>query len=130
MIEQELINFTDKVSGDITRITQVCTTARENTEKLIENVISQALTKPQDITCTDPTVDSRSSQRSNSSYKTNWTLSWPTTYFGMPQQSNNDMYHLQRPYDTPTFPHAYVNQQPPTKPHLMSGWRKLIKLHC
>ena len=110
----------DKVSGDITKITQVCTATQENTGKLIENVISQALTKPQDITPTNPTIDSRSNWMSNSSYMTNWTLSWPTTTFGMPQQSNNDMYHLQRPYETPKSLHVYVNQQPPTKPHLTS----------
>ena len=40
----------DKVSGDITKITQACTTVQENTGKLIEKAISQALTKSQDIT--------------------------------------------------------------------------------
>ena len=30
----------------------------------------------------------------------------------MPQQSNNDACHSQRPYRIPTSPHAYVNQQP------------------
>ena len=29
----------------------------------------------------------------------------------MPQQSNNDAYHLHRLYEKPTSPHAYVNQQ-------------------
>ena len=33
----------------------------------------------------------------------------------MPQQSNNDMYHSQRPYETPTSSHAYVNQQCPNQ---------------
>ena len=33
----------------------------------------------------------------------------------MPQQAHNDTYHLQRLYETPTSPHAYVNQEPPTK---------------
>ena len=31
----------------------------------------------------------------------------------MPQQSHNDAYHSKRPYETPTSPHDYVNQQPP-----------------
>ena len=119
-IIQELRNFMDKVSHDITKITQACTTAQENTGKLIENVISQAFTKPQDITPPNPTVDSRSNQTSNSSCETNWTSSWPTTNYGMSQQSNNDTYHLWRPFETPTSPHAHVNQQPPTKPHLTS----------
>ena len=55
-----------KVSGDITKITQACTAAQENTGKLIENAISQTLTKPQDIT-PNPTINSRSNQASNSS---------------------------------------------------------------
>ena len=42
----------------------------------------------------------------------NLTSSWPTNNLGMPQQSNNDVYHSQRPYETPTSPHAYINQQP------------------
>ena len=50
MITQELRNFTDKVSDDITKTTQACIAAQENTGKLIENVISQALMKPQDVT--------------------------------------------------------------------------------
>ena len=33
----------------------------------------------------------------------------------MPQQSNNDAYYSQRPYDTPTSPHAYVNHQSPNQ---------------
>ena len=33
----------------------------------------------------------------------------------MPEQSNNDRYHSQRPCETPTSPHACVNQQPPNQ---------------
>ena len=112
MTTQELRMFFT-VSSDITKITQVCTAAQENSGKLIENILSQALTKPQDIIPPNHTVDSRSSQTSNSSYETNWTSSWPTANFGIPQQSNNVMYHWQRHYETPTSPHACVNQQPP-----------------
>ena len=49
MITQELQNFTGKMSTDINKITQAYTAAQENTGKLIENVILQALTKPQYI---------------------------------------------------------------------------------
>ena len=44
----------NKVSSDITKITHVCTAAQENTNKLKENAISQALMKPQDITPLTP----------------------------------------------------------------------------
>ena len=74
MITQELRNFTDKVSGDITKITQACTTAHENTGKLIESAISLALTKPKDITPPNPIVDSQSNQMSNSSLRNKWDL--------------------------------------------------------
>ena len=50
MITQELRHFMGKVSGDISKTTEACTATQENTGKLLENVISQALTKPQDIT--------------------------------------------------------------------------------
>ena len=116
MITQELRNFTDKESGDITKIMQACTVAQENTGKLIENAISQTLTKSQGVTPPNPTTDSRAfgtNHASNSSYETNWTLSLQTNIFGITQQSNNNAYHSQRPYETPTSPHAYVNQQPP-----------------
>ena len=45
MITEELKNFTNKVSSDITNTTQTYHTAQENTDKLTENAISQALTK-------------------------------------------------------------------------------------
>ena len=85
------------MSSDITKITQAYTTAQVNNGKLIQNGISQALTKPHDSASPNPTLDSRSSWTSNSSYKANWTLSWAPTNDNMQQQSNNDMYHLQRP---------------------------------
>ena len=120
MITQELRNLTDKVSGDITKITQACPAAQENTVKLIENMTSLAFTKPQDITSPKSTVYSRVNVMSNSSSETNTILCWPTTNYGMPQQLNNDTYHLQRPYETATSPHAYVNQLLPTNFHLTS----------
>ena len=49
MITQELRNFTEKLSGDINKITQKCTTTQENTCKLIENEILQGLTKPKKV---------------------------------------------------------------------------------
>ena len=52
---------------------------------------------------------------SHSSYETNWTSSWPTTNFGMPQKSNNDTYPSQKPYETLTSPNAYANQEPPNQ---------------
>ena len=118
MITQELRNVTYKVSSDITKIMQACTAAQENTGKLIENAISEALMKPLDVIPPNLTIDSRAlsvKHPSNFSYEINWTLSLPTTNFDMPQQSNNDMYYPQRPYETPTSPHAYVNQQPPNQ---------------
>ena len=39
-------------------------------------------------------------------------LSWQTNNFGIPQHPNNEAYHLQRLYETPVSPHAYVGQQP------------------
>ena len=50
---------------------------------------------------------------SNSSYNVNWTKSWQTDNFGILQHPNNEVYHSQRPYETPVSSHAYVGQQPP-----------------
>ena len=52
----------------------------ENMGKVIENTISQPLTKLQDVTSPISTIDSRAfgvNQTSNSSYETNWTSFWP-----------------------------------------------------
>ena len=84
---------------------------KKTTVKLVENAISQALTKPQDSTPPNTALESRSSQTSNSSYEANRTSSWPTTNDNMQQHSNNDTYHQQRPYETHTSPHTYVKQQ-------------------
>ena len=45
MITEELKKITNKVSGDITKTMQAYNTAQENTGKLLENAISQLLTK-------------------------------------------------------------------------------------
>ena len=58
MIRQELRNFMDKESSDIIKITHSCTSAQENAGKLIENAISQALTKPQNVMPPNSTIDS------------------------------------------------------------------------
>ena len=104
----------DKVSGDITKIMQACTIAEENTGKLIENAISQALTKPQDVMPPNPTIIvDHSEQTMHQLLKNKLDLILANNNFGLPQQSNNDVYHSQRPFETSTSPHAYVNQQPP-----------------
>ena len=58
-MRQELRYLTDKVSGDIIKIMQACTAAQENTGKLKENAIAQALTKPQDVMPPNSAIDSR-----------------------------------------------------------------------
>ena len=111
MITQDLRKFMDKVSCDITKNIQAYTTAQENTGKLLENMISQALTKSQDSTPPNPTLNSRSNQASNSSYEANWTLSWLTSNYIMQKQSNNDTFYIERPYGTCTSAQACENQQ-------------------
>ena len=50
----------DKVSGDIDKMMQACIAAQENAGKLIENVISQALTKStRYYALHNPAMDSR-----------------------------------------------------------------------
>ena len=65
MITQEPRNIKDEVSGDINKITQACMAAQENTGKLIENAISQALSKPQDIMPPYPAIDFRKFKKKN-----------------------------------------------------------------
>ena len=50
MRTQELKKITNKVSSNITKITQAYTAAQENIGKLIDNAISHTLKKAQDVT--------------------------------------------------------------------------------
>ena len=55
---EKLKKITKQVSSDIIEMTQAHNTVQEQTDKLIENAISQALTKAQDtVTPSPPTVD-------------------------------------------------------------------------
>ena len=117
----------NKVSGDINKNTQVCTATQENTGKLIENAVSQAPTKPQDIISPNPSRTSGANQESNSSYAANWTTSWQTNNSGIQQHPNYKAYHLHRPYETPVSPHVYIGQQPPNL-SLFDFNQSLVKL--
>ena len=58
IMAEELRNCTRQVSSDMTKMTQAHNTSQEHTGKLIENAISQALTKAQDtVTPSPPTED-------------------------------------------------------------------------
>ena len=52
-------NFKNKVSSNITKITQAYNTLQEKTGKLTENAISQTLTKAQSITTPATQIDTR-----------------------------------------------------------------------
>ena len=124
MMTRELRNFMEKVCGDIIEIMQACIVAQENAGKLIENAISHALTKPQDVMPLNLTINPRTFRTncaSNSSYKTNWTSPWQTNNFGIPQQSNMTciihrdlMKHLY-------LPMLMESSIPTAQPHLASS---------
>ena len=56
---EELRNFTKQVSNGITKMTQAHNITQEHTGELIENAISQALTKMQNTVAPSPTHYSR-----------------------------------------------------------------------
>ena len=105
MTTQELKKFTNKVSSDITKITQAYTTTQENMGKLIENMILQALTKAWDVTIPSATVHSRNlddNHATNSSNETKWTPFWSTANLTMPQQHENGTHQTERLYEAHT----------------------------
>ena len=59
MITKELKKFTNKVSGNFTKITTTYSTAQEYVCKFIENAILQVLTEAQNVTTLPTSVDSR-----------------------------------------------------------------------
>ena len=91
-------------------MTQAYNTAQENTGKLMENAISQALTKAQNTT-----TPSRyfKVNYTNPSYETNWTSAWLTSNLAMLQQPDIETHQTHRPYETHTPPQTYANQQHP-----------------
>ena len=80
MIAKELKNFTNKVSGDIRKMTQAYNTSQEKMGKLIENAISQAPTKAKGITTLATPIDTRNIRTNFATplHKTSWTSAWPT----------------------------------------------------
>ena len=117
MITQELNYFINKMSGDITKITQACTTGKENTGKFIENAILQEPTKAQNSTAPPTSVYPRNFRANyeNSSYESNWTSAWQTSNLAMSQQPENETQQTHRHYETHTFPHTYINYQHPNQ---------------
>ena len=118
IITQELQNVTNKLSGYLYQITWVCTMAQENTNRLIQDAISQALATPLDSTLTGGNSPRQprtftSNWVSNSSNNTNFPPSWQTDDFGVTQHLNWEAYHLQVLQETATIPHTNVNPHRP-----------------
>ena len=124
IITQELWNLSDKVSGDVNKITQVCTAAQENTGTLIENAILQALATPHDRTPPGPNPPREAriftlNWASNLLSDVKFTASWQTDDFGVTQHRNRKAYHLQVPQETPTSPILMLVSSNQTWPHLI-----------
>ena len=117
MITEELKNFTNKKSGDITKITKAYNTAHENTDKLIENAISQTLRKAQSTTTPSTSIDTRNfgPNYANPSYETNWTSALLTSNHTMSQQPEINTHQIHRHYEEHTPPQTYINQQHPNQ---------------
>ena len=83
IMAEELKSFTKQVLSDIMKKTQAHNCVQEHTGKLIENAMSQALTKAQDTVVPSPTTVNTSIQDVNyasPSYESNWTSNWPTSH--------------------------------------------------
>ena len=88
MITQELKSFTNKVPVILQKSHRHYNRAQENTGNLMENAISQPLTKAQNTT-TSPTSGNPGHfevNYANSSCETNWASAWPTSNLAMSQQ--------------------------------------------
>ena len=107
-----------KVSGDLNKITQARAAVQENTGKLIESTISQALARPQDSTSIEANPPGHLDLLGQNKHQTHQmmrTLLYPckTDDFGVTQHLNGEAYHLQIPQKIPMSPHTYVSQQQP-----------------
>ena len=116
MITEELKNFTHKVSGDVTKITQAHNTEQENTGKLIENAILQALTKAQSTTL-HPLAQILEILEliMHTPYETSWTSAWPTSNHTVAQKPEINMHQIHRHCEEHTPPQTYINQQHPSQ---------------
>ena len=119
MITKELINFTNKVSEDITK-TQAYNTGQENTSKLIENAIPQALTKAQSTTTTQVVTRNFRTNYANPLFETNCKSAWWTSIHVMLQQLEIDTHpNSQTLWNIFTLTN-YTNQHTPVSPLLTS----------
>ena len=101
-----------KVADYITKITQAYNTAQENTGRLIENAISQALTKAQSTATSFTSVETRNSgpKYANPSHEMSWTSAWLTSSHAMPQQPEINTYQIHRPCKAYEPQQTYTNQ--------------------
>ena len=93
----------------LAKMTQAHNTVQEYTGTLVENAISQALTKVKDaVTPSSTTVDAsiQGINNTNPSYQSNWTSTWPT--------SNPTMSHTPHIDTHPTYRHQEACTNPQT----------------
>ena len=119
MIVKELKNVTNKVSSDITKITQAYNTSQEKKGKCIENAISQALTKAQNITTPATLIDTRNfGTNYTTPHETSWTSALPRYNHNMSHESKINAHQVDRPYEDHISPQTHRNQQYPNQTSL------------
>ena len=119
MITKGLKNFTNIVSGDITKVTQAYNTSQGKTGKLIENATSQALRKAQSITAPATLLDTRNLGTNYATpHETSWTSAWLTYNYNMSQQPEINTHQVCRPYDDCIPPQTCRNQDYPSQTSL------------
>ena len=107
--------FTNKVSSDITKVTQAYNSSQEKTGQLIENTLSQALTKAQNIITAATPIDTRNfgTNCTNHPHKARWTSTWPSYNYNMSQQPEINRHQVYRPYKYHIPHQTHTNQQYP-----------------
>ena len=101
------------MSDDITKIIQAYNTAQEKTGKLIENTISQVLTKAQSIITPGTSIYTGDfgTNYTNCQYEKSWTSAWLTSNHNMSQQPEFNTHQIYRPSEDDIPTQTHINQQ-------------------
>ena len=108
-LTEELKTFTTIVSSNISEMTLAHKTAQENTGKMIENSISQAITKTQDTTVSPPATSYTNHQNiiyTSSTYNIHSAPNWYSDNYNRQNRSHGNTHPTYRHEELQTHPYT------------------------
>ena len=132
-LKEELKTFTTLVSSNISEMTLAHKTAQENMGKMIENAISQALSKTHDITVCPPTTSYTNHHNvtyTSFPYNVHSTPNWHSHNYNRQSTSKGNTHptYIQEELQTHPYTDSHEPQTHQTSPHLNQSVVKCLRL--